>query len=436
MKIKVSKSRLVGEISVPGSKSHTIRAIMAALMADGTSTIQNPLVADDTLSCLKAAQQLGAKVDTKIENGIPTWEITSEWSDQSEISDVSDVSDKTIFLGNSGTSTNLLCGLLATTNRKITIDGDSSLRSRPMDPLICALQKLGAKIIATNGKYLPLTIQGPITCGKVIINGISSQFISSLLLATPLANGNTEIIVENLNEKPYLEITLDWLNFLGIKYEAAADFSRFLVKGNQKYKPFTRNIPADFSTATFPLIAAAVTDGDIKIKNLDFTDKQGDKEIFNHLKQMGLKIDHCPDYVEVSSDKKLIGGQNFDLNPTPDALPAMAVVSCFAEGKTTLSNLSLARIKETDRLSTTAKELRKMGAKIEEYRDSLIIEGTRLKPANVDGHNDHRIIISLAIAGMGISGETIIDNANAFSVTYPDFIKDFRNLGANIETIK
>ncbi len=429
MKIKTSKSKVEGEIFIPGSKSHTIRAITAALAANGTSTIINPLVSDDTISCLYAAEKLGAKLSKVYEENGLVWKI------KGTNGKLTNKTDEIINLGNSGTSLRLLTGLAATGTLKICFDGDSSLRGRPMGSLILALEKLGVKAGASEEGKCPLAVRGPMLGGETTIDGKTSQFVSSLLFAAPLAKKKTEINVVNINEKPYIEMTLDWLDFLGIKYNCKPDFSQFTVRGNQSYKAFEKIIPADFSTATFALSAAAVTGGNLKIYNLDFTDKQGDKEVFDYFERMGMRVEKHDTHVTVYRKGKLYGDVKIDLNSTPDALPAMAVVSCFAKGKTILSNVPHARFKETDRISAITKELKKMGADIQELKDGLIINGSKLKGAKVNGYNDHRIIMALAIAGMNAPGETIIKNADAVSVTYPDFIKDFKKIGANIEVI-
>jgi 3-phosphoshikimate 1-carboxyvinyltransferase len=429
MKIKVSKSKAEGNIFIPGSKSHTIRALAAALMAKGTSTIRNPLVSDDTISCLYATQKLGAELSEISEDDVLVWKIKGTGGK------LTNETDEIIDLGNSGTSLRLLTGLAATGDLKICFDGDNSLRGRPMGSLILALEKLGVKAGSSEEGKCPLAVRGPILGGETIINGKTSQFVTSLLFATPLAKQKTEINVINVNEKPYIEMTLEWLDYLGIKYNCTPDFSNFTIRGNQKYKTFEKTIPADFSTATFALAAAAVTGGKLKIYNLDFTDKQGDKEVFDYLERMGMRVKKSDSSVTVFRTGKLYGDIKIDLNSTPDALPAMAAVSCYAKGKTILSNVPHARFKETDRIAAMTKELMKMGADIIELKDGLVIKKSKLHGAKVNGYNDHRIIMALAIAGMGASGETIIKNAEAVSVTYPNFIKDFQKIGAEIEQI-
>lgn len=429
MNLKVSKSSLRGEIVVPGSKSHTIRAIVLALMANGTSVIKNPLISDDTESALFASKKLGAKFSDTFEDGILVWNITGTSGK------LTNPNDEIIFLGNSGTSLRLLAGLASTTDLKLSFDGDSSLRGRLMAPLISSIHKLGGRISYSEGGKCPLAIKGPILGGETIIECKSSQFLSSLLFAAPLAKKDTTIHVINLNERPYVDITVDWLKFMNINFTYEKDYSLFTVEGGQSYKAFTKTIPADFSTSLFPLVAAAITNSKISLKGLDFNDNQGDKEAFEIMKKMGMTIEDLSSKVNIFRDGSLNGDILIDMNNIPDALPIMAVAACFAKGKTILNNAPHARIKECDRISAMAQELKKMGANIEELDDGLTIEGSNLHGAVVNGHGDHRVIMALATAGLALDQETIIENAADYSVTYPNFVRDLKNMGANIEKI-
>ena len=423
MDIKIKKSGLSGAIAVPGSKSHSIRAAACGMLGNGISLIHSPLDSADTKSCLGAAMKYGAQVAITPE----LWTITGHSGKLRSPKGVVD-------LGNSGTSLCVLAGIAAAMDFPTTFDGDDSLRSRPMAIQLDALAELGARVESNGGKC-PITIQGPLTGGSTEIIGTSSQYLTGLLFAAPLAKGTVEIRVRDLNEKPYVEITLDWLRRLGIRFEAAADLSYFRIEGNQSYPAFEWVIPADFSTAAFPLLGSAVTGGGIDIRNLDFEDPQGDKAVFDFFRRMGMTIETKNNSTKVFGSCSLQGG-DFDLNATPDALPAMAVAGTFCRGTTRLSNVPQARIKETDRIACMRQELEKMGAKISELPDGLVIEGSPLRGAVVDGHGDHRIVMALAIAGMGAEGETIVTGAEAAAVTYPGFIRDFRKLGANIEVLK
>lgn len=420
MKLKVSKSKISGDILVPGSKSHTVRAIAVAAMADGVSRIIHPLISGDTFSSLNAATAFGAGVEKKND----FWKIRG-------VAGKLRYSHGVIDMGNSGTSLRIFTGLASLSDMTVEFDGDSSLRTRPMGILLSALEELGVKTKSTDGKC-PLSVKGPLRGGETTVEGKSSQFVTSLLFSTPLAPKNSVINVFKLNEVPYVEMTVDWLKKQEIEFEHSHDMSVFKIKGGQAYKPFEMAIPADFSTATFPLAAAAVTGGEIRIKNLDFSDRQGDKGVFSYFEKMGMEVVRGKEWTTVRLKDRLKGIE-IDLNSTPDALPAMAAAACFARGETRLVNVPQARIKETDRIACMTRELRKMGADVEELEDGMIIRESELHGTEVESCGDHRIVMALAIAGMNAEGQTIISEAEAASVTYPDFVKDFVRLGAKFE---
>ncbi len=421
MKMIVEKTeRLWGEVIIPGSKSHTIRGVVIGSLADGTSELKKPLESEDTMASVSGCKQIGAKIDIS-----DRWRIEGFGGEPHS-------PGKTLNLANSGTSLNLLTGVVSLGDFETILDGDASLRTRPVQPLLDALNLLGAKAssLKNNGKP-PIRIRGKIRGGRTTINGISSQFISSLLITTPLAEKDTEIKAFNVHEIPYIEMTLKWLNEQGIKYERNSDFTFFKIKGGQKYRPFDRIIPADWSSATFFLVAGAMTKSDLFLKGLDVSDVQGDKVVIEYLKKMGADISVEKEGVRIRGGE--LRGAELDLNDTPDALPAMAVLGCFAEGTTRLYNVAHARIKETDRIKVMAKELSKMNARVRETEDGLIIQHSKLKGTEVDGYYDHRVVMALSLAGLVASGTTKIDTAEAVSVTFPGFVNLMEKLGAKIK---
>jgi 3-phosphoshikimate 1-carboxyvinyltransferase len=423
MKWKVRPSKISGAIAIPPSKSHTIRALLIAALADGTSVIRKPLLHGDGASAVRAARALGAEV-TEAAGGLVVRGIGRNYDGGAALFDT----------GNSGTSTNLFMAAAALGSRSRRFDGDHSLRSRPFRPLLSALEKLGAAYSLASPKGdLPFTIQGPLHGGRTTVDGVSSQFVSSLLLTCPLLAGDSEIVVENLHERPYVELTLWWLKKQGIRLSYSGDFSRIHVTGGQTYRPFETAIPADFSGATFAACAAAIAGTELTLTGLDFSDPQGDKAVFEVLERMGARVVRRPDGVAVSGGA--LHGWALDLNAMPDALPALSVVACTAAGETRFVNVAQARIKETDRIAVMREELAKMGASVTEHRDGLTIRQSRLKGAAVSGHDDHRVVMALAIAGMIAEGETVIDTAEAAAVTYPGFAEDFRAVGAQIDII-
>jgi len=425
MKWNVSPSTLTGAIMVPPSKSHTIRALLAATLAGGTSRIVRPLTTGDGASAIGAARTLGAHIEEQAD-ALVVQGIGGDFERGAD----------TFDMGNSGTSTNLFTAAAALGRRPRRIDGDASLRQRPVRPLLEALGRLGATYsFETPDKDLPFTICGPLQGGQTAVNGISSQFVSSLLFSCPLALGDTDIAVTNLHEKPYIQLTLWWLTAMGIRYETNDDFSHFHIYGGQSYRNFERIIPGDFSSATFPAVAAAITGNGVTITGIDFSDPQGDKEIFDVLEAMGARVEKDRFSARIGSSPRLTGAR-IDLNSMPDALPAAAVLGCVASGTTRIVNVGHARIKETDRISVMTAELAKMGANITEESDGLTIHQSSLKGAVVNGRDDHRVVMALALAGMVAQGETIIETAQAAAVTYPSFVDDFTAIGARIRVVE
>jgi 3-phosphoshikimate 1-carboxyvinyltransferase len=264
----------------------------------------------------------------------------------------------------------------------------------------------------------------------------TSQYLSALLLAAPLAPAGviTEIDVPLLNEKPYIEMTLSYLNAQDIPYEGAADFSRFVIPGGSVYRPVNGAVPGDFSSAAFPAAAAAITGGPVHILGLDPADSQGDKAFMGMLEQMGCRVGWSrtpstgplPEWVlRVERDGPLSGGV-FDLNATPDLLPVMAVTAAYAAGDTALVNTAHARIKETDRIAVMAEELGKLGVAVDERPDGLMIHGRggkALTSGCTDSRGDHRIAMALGVGALGAAGPIKIERAESVAVTFPGFLK-------------
>ncbi len=413
--------KLTGEAVIPGSKSHTVRGVVIGSLAGGVSEIINPLASADTAAAVNACRELGAGISAQGRG----WVIRGFHGRPCNPL-------KTLDMANSGTSTNLITGVVSLGDFEAVIDGDESLRTRPVQPLLDALNILGAEAVSLrkNGNP-PIKVKGRIKGGRTKVDGISSQYVSSLLISTPLADEDTEIDVVNVHEIPYIEMTLRWLEEQGIQYERNKEFTNFKVKGKQVYRPFKKAIPADWSSATFLLVAGAITESDLLLKGLDIDDVQGDKAVIDHLRKMGADIQAEKEGIRIRGGK--LHGAELDLNSTPDALPAMAVLGCFAEGTTRLYNVAHARIKETDRIKVMAEELSRMNAAVEEMKDGLIIRKSALKGAEVNGYYDHRVIMSLALAGLIAEGTTKITTAEAVSVTFPGFVDLMKSLGANLK---
>lgn len=415
------KSVLRGEVRIPASKSHTVRAVVIASLAEGESLILNPLDSQDTRAAVRVYQGLGAEMEVRPDS----WRVQGVAGKLKAPDDILDVA-------NSGTTLMFALGSCALLREGAAVlTGDAQTRRRPADPLITSLNDLGGSAFSTraNGRA-PFVVKGRLKGGPTSLEAHSSQYLSSLLLSAPLGDGESLIRVPVLNEQPYVEMTLDWMKRQGISFHQEA-LREFRIPGGQAYQPFRRQIPGDFSSATFFLAAGALEGNDIVCCGLDMEDPQGDKAVVEYLKQMGAQVTVEGDRVRVQPHD--LRGADLDLNSTPDALPMMAALACFAEGKTRLGNVPQARIKETDRISVMSSELGKMGARIEEIPDGLMIEGSPLKGTRVHGHGDHRVVMALAVAGLAASGETEIDTAEAVAVTFPEFAECMKNLGADME---
>lgn len=419
MTVTMSPGRLSGSVRVPGSKSHTIRALVVATLAEGESVIHAPLWSGDTTSCIEACRLLGARIEA---DGQERLVVRGTGGSPQVPNDVIDV-------GNSGTTLYFLtaaCGLVADGYSVLT--GDRQIRSRPIDRLIGALTDLGAAAWTTRGgASCPVIVQGPLSGGETSIECPTSQYLSALLLALPLAPSASVIRVPLLNERPYVEMTLRWLDEQSIAYERDG-YSEFRVAGNQRYRAFERSIPGDYSSATFLFCAAALSRSTITVTGLDPGDSQGDRAVLSILADMGCAVEESESSVTISG-RRLRGG-SFDLNAIPDALPALAATACFAEEEVLLVNVPQARLKETDRIAVMAEELERLGARIEETADGMIIRPGRLRGGRVSSHADHRVAMALAIAGLGADGQVKIDGGEAASITFPRFYDALAQLGA------
>lgn len=418
------ESVLNGDVTIPGSKSHTIRAVTIAALADGKSTLYGPLHSEDTLSAVKAATALGADVQRDAD----TWRICGLGGPPQQAAG-------TIDVGNSGTTLRILLGICSLIKcGGVTLTGDAQIRRRPAAQLVGALNDLGADVVAEgdNG-CAPFRVNGGLQGGRTTLESPTSQYLTSLLLSCPLAPSETVIDVPILNEKPYVRMTLDWLRQQGVHVDYDAAMTRFRIPGSQRYSSFSNRIPADFSSATFFLGAGALGRNRVGCRGLDLDDSQADRAVVTYLERMGARVEVDASRILVQSAP--LHGTTLDLNESPDALPVMAVVAAFASGTTELVNVAHARLKETDRISVMCRELRKMGADIEEREDGLAIRGGGLHAADVHGHGDHRVVMALALAGMNLPGTTTVTTAETAAVTFPTFRDLMKSLGGNIDPV-
>jgi len=414
----VEPSTISGEVYAPPSKSYTHRAILITALGPG-GTVKRPLISADTRATIAASESFGARIQTEediIIQGVSSRPRTPE-----------DV----INVLNSGTTLRF-CSAVAALTEGAVLTGDASIRTRPNGPLLSALNDLGARAFSIRGNgRAPLVIQGKMKGGTARLNGgVSSQFLSALLIAAPLAEADTHIVIEGeLKSRPYAEITVDMLAEAGLKVEAG--LQDFFVPGQQTYQLRSYTIPGDFSSASYPLAAAAVTGSEVTVKGI-LPSRQGDSAIVDILRRMGAEISWDREKGDLHIRGGDLEGVEVDGSLTPDLVPTIAVLGAVARGKTVVFNAEHVRHKETDRLHAMAVELSRMGADIKERPDGLEIVGGRLHGAAVHGYHDHRIVMALTVAGL-TAGDTRIDAAESVDVSYPGFFQEMTRMGAKID---
>lgn len=419
MKCKIEKARLSGIIACPPNKSYTHRAIFLSTLAKGQSRIGNVLLSRDTLATINACKNFGAKI--KIDGSDLTVESSGEIKFQSSHVDAS----------NSGTTIRIAAAISALSENKITLDGDSSLRKRPMQLLLDALQSLGARCTSTYGSP-PITVQGKIRGGQVTIPGsVSSQFISALMIAAPKTEDGIMLDIEGeLVSKPYLEATIAAMKKFGANVETISPYKKYKIP-RQDYASTNFVIPSDLSSMALLLSAAVLLGDDITIRASIGDLPQGDKEIISHLQKMGVKVNTSNDTITVNNPALLEGGR-FDLSNTPDLLPPMAILALKTKNPIDIYNVKHARFKETDRIAIIASELAKLGVLVQEKEDGLILQAPKnTTGAELNSHDDHRLFMAFCIAGMYVGNCTVSD-PESVDVSYPTFIKDINKVGAKI----
>jgi 3-phosphoshikimate 1-carboxyvinyltransferase len=395
--------------------------MVLALLADGRSILRKVLLSGDTLATLRAIQQLGAEVDVKgdvctVKGG--------------ELICPEDV----VNVENSGTTLRLIAGVVSLLPCTTILTGDESIRQRPMQPLIDALMELGVQCASLEGNgKAPLVVLGP-NEGKIthIRGDVSSQFISSLLISSPVKEVDTDLILTTpLKSRPYVDITLEMMRRFGAKAEELRD--GFHVPGGQFYDPVEYTIPGDYSSAAFPL-AAGVLAGRVSVSGLDPKDKQGDRRIVGILSDFGARIDSTEERLTASAGQ--LRAREVDLADSPDLFPIVCVLATQAKGRTRIYNAEHVRLKESDRIRSTTDVLKRMGADVEEAKDGCVVDGPcRLKGAEVDSLGDHRILMAAAVAALVAEGATVISEGECYKISYPSFIQDMRALGADMEMI-
>lgn len=414
-------SKVAGTITLPGSKSLSNRLLLLSALARGTTEVHNLLDSDDTRYMAAALQTLG--ISLKFSADRTVCQVDSPGGSFP-------VSAADLFLGNAGTAIRPLCAALCLGQGVYTLTGEPRMLERPIAHLVDALRPLGADIrYSQKDGYPPLTIHANgLRGGRVAINGsLSSQYLTSLLLASPLAADELLIEIDGeLVSKPYIAMTLDVMRRFGVTVENH-DYRRFRVPAGQTYQsPGRALVEGDASSATYFLSAAAIAGGPVRVHGVGADSVQGDIQHAAILEQMGATVKRGPDWIEVSRGE--LHGLDLDLNPIPDAAMTVAVTALFAQGKTVLRNIGNWRVKETDRLAAMAAELRKVGAAVVEGPDYLeITPPQQIQPAVIATYNDHRMAMSFSLAALGRAEITIL-NPGCVSKTFPDYFAAFRSI--------
>ena len=422
MNCKVEKSKIKGEINCPSNKSYTHRGIFLASLAGNNSKVENALLSADTKATIEACEKFGAVI---------------------EVNDSDIIVKKSIKIGtnvpeinteNSGTTIRIAVGIASLFSEEITLTGDASLQKRPMQPLLDALSSIGAKCSSTNGNP-PIKIKGSIIGGDISIPGnLSSQFISSLLISAPLTKNGINLTIEgDLVSKPYLDATIATMKKFGVSVKTLIPYKKYNITP-QIYKNTIFSVPIDFSSLALLLSFTVLNGEDVVIKGSMGNLPQGDEAFIEFLEQLGVSVTINDNEIKIKSPKKLKGGK-FDLRNSPDLLPPLAILSLISSKPIEIVNVKHARLKETDRIAILARELPKIGIKVDEKEDGLILESSdSLTGAKLDSENDHRLFMAFCIAGTYI-GNCIVTDSKSVEVSYPNFIEEMNRLGAKIEII-
>ncbi len=405
-------SKVDFEVSLPGSKSITNRALIISALTNSSTTLENVLFSDDTSYMLDALMKMGLGINVfKKENIV---EVKKGRIPEGEFN---------FFVGNAGTTMRFLTSYLSLGNGNFLLDGDERMRERPIIDLVNALKDLGVDVKCKFDNGCPpveINAKG-IKGGKTTIKGKnSSQYISSILMAAPYSLNPVEIYVEDeLASKPYVDMTISIMKHFGAKVENY-NYSKFIVNNGEYISPSRYYIEPDASTASYFLASAAILSGKVVIKGLGKNSIQGDVYFANILEKMGCKVHFSEDFIELSSSGEL-GGIEIDMNKVPDLVPTLAIVALFAKTPTKIYNVYNLRIKESDRIKALKNEIIKIGGKVREFEDGLEIYPVEdYKGDVISTYNDHRIAMAFSIAGLKIEGISI-ENPKCVSKSFPEF---------------
>ena len=411
MKTTIHKGRIAGSITAPASKSYAQRAVAAALLAGGETTLTHLDLCNDTRAALDVARRLGASV-------------SHEGTTYTIRGGLNPVSTK-LNIGESGLATRLFTPIASLCHMPITINGEGSILRRPIEMMEEPLQALGVEVIS-NGGYLPISVKGPMRGGEIHVDGsLSSQFITGLLMALPLSPNDTVLHVENLKSRPYVDMTIDLAARFGVAIEHN-NYEQFYIAGGQHYTPCTYSIEGDWSGASCLLVAGA-TAGSITIRNLNHISLQADLAIIEALARAGAEI------ITTNSSVTVHGGPlhafEFDATDCPDLFPALAALAASCEGTSVLTGTQRLTYKESNRAETIAEVFGRLGIGVDlSEENTMRITGGPVSSAVVDSHNDHRIAMAAAVAALSSDDSVVIEGADAADKSYPNFWNDLDTL--------
>jgi 3-phosphoshikimate 1-carboxyvinyltransferase len=407
-------SVIKGTVKAPASKSMTQRAIAAALLADGQSIIHNPSYCDDSLAAMSIAVGLGARVEPQVGELRIKGSVT--------------LKETKLNCGESGLAIRMFSPIAALYPTEITMVGANSLKKRPMFMIEEALNQLGVRCTSSGG-FLPLTIEGPLTGGHCVIDGsVSSQLLTGLLMALPLVSKDSEIRVNNLKSKPYIDMTLQILKSFGITIENEG-YNMFHIKGNQKYASKSYTVEGDWSGGAFLLVAGAIN-GNLIIEGLRRDSMQSDRSIIAALQDAGAQMNISDDKIEVT--KSELKAFKFNDTESPDLFPPLVALASYCKGTSSIKGVSRLIFKESNRAKTLKEEFDKMNVQVEIKDDFMSVTGSRPKGARVESHDDHRIAMAMAVASLGAEGRISIRDSQCVAKSYPSFFYDLKQLGAMV----
>ena len=445
MNLKIKNfSKIDGTVKAPSSKSYSHRAVIIASLANGTSKLYDVLYSEDVLASINACKSLGAKItEKKDENNVNYLEVVGTGGK------LHNLSNNYINLANSGTTLRIMTSVASLSDNEVTFTGDDSLKTRPMGPLLKALDILGVETYSLNdNEKAPLTIKPGFKGGNVnILGNMSSQFISSILISSPLSEEGVNLcVLPKFVSKPYVDMTISVMEKFGVKIESFGnvlnnnlnnDFSdenqfdtKFIIP-TQIYQSTNYTVEGDYSSASYLLATCAIAGGQITVQNLFKDSKQGDKLIIDILDDMGCEIDIQDSFITIKSDGSLKSIDEINLANAPDLLLTVAILAAVADGETKITGIGHARLKETDRIDTTCRELEKLGCELEEFEDSIIIKGKTIHEGIVNSHKDHRLAMAFSL--LGLKEDVEVEDGECFDVSFPNFIEAMAEIGVELE---